>query len=102
MAWALFDEGATLGTTGSEGGVIVVDDAHDAGARITLEKDAPHAPYAITCGVYGLFVHTRFVGDDATARADVDAMKAAIDALLALEEGDAVVAAVEAFVARFP
>ena len=39
---------------GSEGGVIVRDETYEALARITLEKETLHAPFVITCGVYGL------------------------------------------------
>jgi hypothetical protein len=37
---------------GSEGVVVLVDEKHAEGARITLECDAPVASFAVTCGIY--------------------------------------------------
>ena len=56
--WESFENGKTIGTTGSEEGVIVLDEFNKDGARITLEKGGVTAPWAITCG--GGFVHTVF------------------------------------------
>lgn len=56
--WIPFENGTTVGTTGSEGGTILRDELHPDGARITLERTA--SQFAITCGVYGWMVHTRF------------------------------------------
>ncbi|QQR75015.1 MAG: hypothetical protein IPJ17_05385 [Holophagales bacterium] len=72
--WVRLDDGATLGQRGSEGGVILLDDEHPAGARITLEATG-YPPFAITCGVYGSMVHTRFLGTEEGARREVEAMK---------------------------
>lgn len=54
--WEPFENGETIGKTGSEEGIIVLDEFHKEGGRITLEKDARAIPWAITCG--GGFVHT--------------------------------------------
>jgi hypothetical protein len=82
--WQPFEEGHTLGRTGAEGGEIVLDDEHPGGARITLERGCLRAPFAITCGVYGWLVHTRFVADEETAQHAVAAMKDALAAIVAL------------------
>lgn len=52
----------TIGTTGSEEGIIQKDEEYDGSARITLETCPRHGTdeYAITCGVYGSMVHTTF------------------------------------------
>lgn len=64
MCWHPYDDGSTVGTSGSEGGRILRDEEHDCGIRITLEQGGvPGAPYAITCGVYGLMVHTAYFGE---------------------------------------
>jgi len=94
--WNAVDAGRTLGTTGSEGGVIVRDDEHDAGARITLEEATAIAPFAITCGVYGVMVHTRYFGERVVAERAHDEMRAALVDLAT----DALTA--EDFVARYP
>jgi len=85
MTWAPFvDETGCAGAQGSEGGIIVVDEEHELGARITLERDAPAAPYAITCGVYGWMVHTRYFSDCEVARREYEVMKASLVHILAL------------------
>ncbi|MBC7876914.1 MAG: phosphoribosylglycinamide formyltransferase [Anaerolineales bacterium] len=56
--WKSFEDGQTIGSIGPEEGIIVFDEFHEYGARITLEKDGVTAPWAITCG--GGFVHTVF------------------------------------------
>lgn len=58
--WIQFKAGEELGQKGSEGGIIVRDEEHIEGARITLEKDGNIAPYSITLGIYGLMFHTHF------------------------------------------
>ena len=110
MGWQAYDGGASLGRRGSEQGVIVRDEEHDAGARITLERATTHAPWAVTCGVDGSFFHTRFVGSE--LEAEFPAMCAGLAAILAIipRVDDPGVdawraesyAAIDAFVARFP
>lgn len=73
MAWSqLPPDGEGLG---SEGGKILLDEDYDGCARITLEEGGGAAPFAITCGIYGWMVHTRFFGEAMEARASYDAMK---------------------------
>jgi L-asparaginase II len=112
MNWQSFEEGNTIGKTGNEGGVIIIDQEHIDGARLTLEQGCLRAPYAITCGVYGWMVHTRFIADDETAQHSVDEMKTALSEIMSLipiegdeDEGEkmgAVSDALEAFTERFP
>ncbi len=80
--WHPLDDGATLGQTGSEEGMIVRDEEHSLGARITLERAASVAPFAITCGIYGWMMHTRFFSTEAEAEAQYDLMKTGMSALL--------------------
>jgi hypothetical protein len=80
--WLSSENGATLGQTGSEEGTIVRDEEHSLGARITLERDACVAPFAVTCGIYGWMIHTRFFGNEAEAEAQYDLMKTGMSALL--------------------
>ena len=82
--WQPFEEGRTIGQTGTEGGVILHDDEHVGGARITLERGCLRAPFAITCGVYGWMVHTRFLADDETAQHAYSLMKGALGTIVAL------------------
>ncbi len=85
-SWHAFEDGNTLGQPGSEEGTIARDEEHDLGARITLERDARVAPFAITCGIYGWMVHTRFFDAEVEAEAEYGQMRSAIAALLEAAE----------------
>ena len=60
---------------GSENGLVRLDEEHSSGARITLEESGVTAPWSITCGVYGLLVHTVFCTTEAEAMTTVATMK---------------------------
>lgn len=110
--WFPFDEGRTTGQVGSEKGVIKRDEQHSAGGRITLERDTPTAPFAITCGIYHWLVHTRFFSTEGAAQQAYEEMKTELARILRLipDEGDpeekakieALVPALKDFVRRFP
>ena len=109
--WQPFDGGRTIGTPGSEAGVILRDDEHVDGARITLERDGA-TPFAITCGIYGWMMHTRFFGKEADARQAYDEMKQALDEIIRAMPLDsepdrdarmkAIMRQIGEFAARFP
>jgi len=80
--WNSYDNGTTLGTEGSENEIIVKDEEHSDGARITLEKEADGVPFAITCGVYGLFVHTVYCSDIGSSMKQYEDMKKDIKKIL--------------------
>jgi hypothetical protein len=84
MDWYAFDDGKTLGERGSEEGVITRDEELDDGARITLEREARGIPFAITCGIYGWMVHTRFFGAESEAEAAYQNMRDDIGRILAV------------------
>lgn len=86
MAWRPFvDQDGNREERGTEGGVIVLDEAHDPhGARITLERDAKAAPFAITCGLYGWMFHTRFFKTLDEAMQAYEAMKVELSVLVSL------------------
>jgi hypothetical protein len=108
--WLPFENGETLGQTGSEQGTIVRDEEHPLGARITLERDSRVAPFAITCGIYGWMMHTRFFGSADEAESQYDLMKNSIAALLEAAEQSAgdeggrqiLMAGVSRFVETYP
>jgi len=85
-SWHPFSNGATLGQSGSEQGVIVRDEEHTLGARITLECAASVAPFAITCGIYGWMMHTCFLSSEAEAESQYDLMKGSLSVLLEAAE----------------
>jgi hypothetical protein len=86
--WEPFEAGGTIGQEGSENGTIIRDEKHLWGARITLERSTPTAPFAITCGVYRWMVHTRFFSTEAEAGSQFDAMKAALTEIIATRPAD--------------
>ena len=112
MNWRTFDDGNSLGQRGSEGGTIIRDEKHESGARITLERGGHTAPFAITCGIYGWMVHTRFFGFEAEAQSEFVAMKGALARILAIiplttepaadTKLQAVSQSIAKFVERFP
>jgi hypothetical protein len=81
-SWHVFDDGNTLGQKGSENGVTIRDEEYPLGARITLERGCASAPFAITCGIYGWMVHTRFFSLESEACLQYDLMRSALSALL--------------------
>jgi hypothetical protein len=82
MGWSSLMTASTTSEQGSEGGAIMVDDEHSDGARITLESCALSAPFAITCGIYGWMMHTRFLSDEPSAQRAVMEMKLDIEMIL--------------------
>jgi hypothetical protein len=106
--WRPYASGATIGGRGSEDGIIIRDEEHELGARITLERECRQIPFAVTCGVYGWFVHTRYAGSE--DEAEFEEMAAALVSILDLVPSQhdaeepkirAVTRAIERFVARF-
>jgi hypothetical protein len=84
--WTPCDNGKTLGTEGSENGTIVMDEEHTDGARVTLERGGSVAPWSVTCGIYGAFMHTAFACDEAEGRSKYEGMK--IDLIVLMQEPD--------------
>lgn len=97
--------------TGSENGIIQRDEEYSALARITLERDS-HTPLAITCGVYGWMVHTRFFATEEEANEAFEAMRVELARITDLipsrtdpranERLSVVAGEMRAFVEKFP
>ena len=83
MSWTPADASQAIEPKDLNGGILVADYEHDVGARITVEDLGDAAHFAITCGIYGWFFHTRFLS---TSRADADAvcseMQIALDRII--------------------
>ena len=75
MSWTTFNDGVSVGRRGSEDGIILLDESHVDGARITLERDGVIAPFSITSGIGGWMVHTSFFGTQSAAEAAFKEMK---------------------------
>lgn len=82
MEWDTFENSKTIGSRGSENGIIIEDLEHIKGARITIERDGDIAPFAITLGIYGLMFHTHFCGTEQEAKAYLEKKKAEISEAL--------------------
>lgn len=79
MTWEPVNSGETIGQLGSEQGVILQDEILPDVSRITLERDGQIAPFSITCGVFGAFMHTAFASTVSEANQKYRAMKAEIE-----------------------
>ena len=86
--WQTFDSGKSIGTKGSESGVIVADEEHADGARVTLERDCRHALWMVTCGIYGSFMHTAFASSEEEGRTKFSAMKSDLVTIMEDESSD--------------
>lgn len=112
IKWHSFDKGYTINQIGSEDGVIIRDEEQLGAARITLEKNSRTSPFAITCGIYGWLVHTRFFLKKEEAQAAFEEMQFELDNILQIipEESDSniqlktlqVSTALSEFIKRFP
>jgi hypothetical protein len=108
IIWRPFQNGATLAEQGSEQGETVLDEEHMLGARITLERNTSIAPFAITCGIYGWMVHTRYFETEREARSQYDNMKHALSELISaesetnFEDSHSVMQRIESFVETYP
>ena len=72
-AWTAFDDGRSIGKVGAEGGVILRDDEHEQGARITLKRGASYI--AISCNIYGKMDRTLFFKTFSEAEREYNPMK---------------------------
>lgn len=84
--WIEFDNGKSIGSVGSESGIIVKDEEWEYSARITIEKDDQIAPFSITLGIYGLAFHTNFYSTIDKAKQDFKWYKFKIEEILKLYE----------------
>ena len=83
MSWTPTDDGQSIGMKGFDGGILVADYEHELGARISVEDLGDAAHFAITCGIYDWFFHTRFL---TLTRKDAEAacneMQTALDRII--------------------
>ena len=60
--WMPYKNGATIGSVGSENGIILSDEELADTCRVTLERCSQY--HVITCCVYDAMMHTAFCGPD--------------------------------------
>ena len=78
--WLFYKNGQSIGTKGTEGGLILFDEENSDGARITLARK--ESMVSISIKIYGWIDHTRFFTADFDAQREYRAMKLAINPLL--------------------
>jgi hypothetical protein len=75
-SWFAYDDGQSVGSVGSEGGEILRDEEHEAGARVTLKRGSRYI--SVSCNVYGWMDHTRFFGSLTEAQREYILMKSSL------------------------
>lgn len=78
--WYAFDDGRSIGKVSREGGVILRDEAHKRGARITLKRGSGHI--AVSCYIQGWMDHTRFFNSVPEAQREFVLMRSSIESIL--------------------
>lgn len=103
--WGAYNAGRSIGTKGLEGGMILYDEEHASGARITLRRGSRFI--SVSANIYGWMDHTRFFSTDVDGEREYRAMRSALSDLLKLINTDGVREikiweAISDFVRRFP
>ncbi|GFP76415.1 hypothetical protein [Clostridium fungisolvens] len=86
--WNSYEAGVTLSEVGTENGIIIMDEEHTSGARITIEKNCGNIPFGITAGIYGLMVHTAYASSIEEANEKYSKMKIDIEKALKFYENE--------------
>ena len=66
----------------------MLDEEHIDGARVTLERDGCTAPWSVTCGIYGDFMHTAFASSEKEGRMKYDNMKVDLVQIMQTEDNE--------------
>lgn len=103
--WIPYDQGSSIGKVSAEGGLIMRDEEHPGGARITFKRGGGYI--SVSCHLYGWMDHTRFFGTTNDAQREYVAMKAALISVLNVINTEGVKdikiwEAISEFVRRFP
>ena len=104
-SWFPYNDGITIGAKGPEGDVILMDEAHPIGARLTIKEGVQYV--SVSCNIYNWMNQTRFFGTVGEAKREFpimeDALLEIIDLLAAREINKIKVwEAISNFVRRFP
>ncbi len=103
--WVAYDNGNSIGKVSAEGGVILRDEQHTRGGRVTLKQGKTFI--SVSCYIYGWIDHTRFFYTVADAQREYVIMKnilgSMLDDILAAGAKDIKMwEAIADFVRRFP
>ena len=104
-SWSIYNKGRTIGTTSTEGGLILSDEQSNEGARITLKRGTNYV--SVSMNIHGWMDHTRFFTNDTDAQREYRAMRSAVATVLNIINTDGVSdikiwEAISDFVRRFP
>jgi hypothetical protein len=104
-SWFAYDDGRSIGSVSAEGGVILRDEEHASGARVTLKRGSSFI--SVSCNVYGWIDHTRFFNSVTEAQREYILMKSSVgsmvDNILSANKSDLKMwEAIAEFVRRFP
>jgi hypothetical protein len=103
--WVAYNNGQSIGSLSAEGSVIIRDEEHTSGARVTLKRG--EKLISVSCNVYGWIDHTRFFNTLADAQREYSLMKSSVgymvENILAAGKSDLKMwEAIAEFVRRFP
>jgi hypothetical protein len=103
--WFVYGGGNTIGSVGAEGGLVLRDEEHELGARLTLKRGETYV--SVSCSIYGWMDHTRFFGTVTDAQREYLLMKPPLTSMVEniLSDGKSDLKMWEAiadFVRRFP
>ncbi len=101
--WTAYKDGRTIGTLGTEGGVILQDEEHPRGGRVTLKRGETFI--SVSAHIYGKIDHTRFFNSVPEAQRDFEVMKTMLGKILEETAGAdelKIWEAIADFVRRFP
>ncbi len=103
--WFAYDDGHSIGRVSAEGGEVLRDEEHEAGARLTLKRGSNYV--SVSCSVYGWMDHTRFFSTVLEAQREYLLMKPPlanmVENILAAGKSDLKMwEAIADFVRRFP
>ena len=103
--WAAYKNGMSIGKITAEGGVILMDEEHESGGRMTLKQGKTFI--SVSCHIYGWIDHTRFLNSVPDAKREYAQMKKAIthmleDILSAGKDDIKMWEAIANFVRKFP
>jgi hypothetical protein len=103
--WQPYNRGRSIGITGSEGGMIIRDEEHPLGARMTIKQGKDYV--SVSCNISGMIDHTRFFKGMKAAEREYVTMQVELakvmDSISFAKAADIKVwEAISEFVARFP
>ena len=79
-SWFAYNDGRSIGSLSAEGGVILRDEEHASGARVTLKRGSSYI--SVSCNVYGWMDHTRFFGSIMEAQREFILMRSSVGTMV--------------------